>query len=364
MSIIEITDVSKTYRTRNGSVEALKNVNLHVQKGDIFGVVGHSGSGKSTLIRCINRLERLDKGSIFVGGSDLMSLSEKELRQKRQKIGMIFQQFHLLRNDTAYSNILLPLTYAGNSRAAADEKADRLLARVGLKEKRDAYPSQLSGGQQQRVAIARALANDPEILLCDEATSALDPDTTHSILALLKELNQELQLTILIITHEMTVVKDICSNVAVLNGGEIVEQGKTLEMFTNPQHDVTKQFANSLFEQDKIKEVLLGDYAKKVIESGGLIARLLFKGEKANDALISDISRKFDIDASIIFGNIEIIQSQPLGNLYVAFSGPSDRIAATVAYVAAQGVLIQHVAGEKGGDTHTVQSESTSFPNR
>ncbi|MDR2176066.1 MAG: ATP-binding cassette domain-containing protein [Synergistaceae bacterium] len=344
MRAIEVTDVFKTYRTRSGSVEALKGVSLHVEKGDIFGVIGHSGSGKSTLIRCINRLEKFDRGSIFVGGSDLMSLSEKELRQKRQKIGMIFQQFHLLRNDSVYGNVLLPLTYAGSGKAAAAEKADRLLTRVGLREKRGAYPSQLSGGQQQRVAIARALANDPEILLCDEATSALDPDTTHSILALLKELNQELQLTVLIITHEMAVVKDICSNVAVLDGGKIVEQGKTLEMFTNPRHSVTKQFANSLFEQDKIKEVLLGEYVKKVIGSGGLVARLIFKGEKANDALISDVSRRFGIDASIIFGNIEIIQSQPLGNLYVAFSGPADRIAEAVDYAAAQGVLVQRVA--------------------
>ena len=347
MGIIEITNVSKTYRTKSGSVEALKDVSLHVEKGDIFGVIGHSGSGKSTLIRCLNRLETFDSGSVFVGGDDVMSLSENELRRKRQKIGMIFQQFHLLRNDTAYGNILLPLTYAGNGKAAAAEKAERLLARVGLKDKRDAYPSQLSGGQQQRVAIARALANDPEILLCDEATSALDPDTTHSILALLKELNQELRLTILIITHQMAVVKDICRNVAVLDGGKIVEQGDTLEMFTNPRHDVTKHFANSLFEQDKIKEVLHGEYVKRVVASGGLVARLIFKGEKANDALISDISRKFGIDASVIFGNIEIIQSQPLGSLYVAFGGPADRLAATVAYVAEQGVLIQRVAGSE-----------------
>jgi D-methionine transport system ATP-binding protein len=258
---------------------------------------------------------------------------------------MIFQQFHLLRNDTVYQNVLLPLRYTGNDKSKAAEKARKLLERVGLAEKKNAYPSQLSGGQQQRVAIARALANDPEILLCDEATSALDPDTTHSILGLLRELNQELQLTILIITHEMTVVKDICNNVAVLSEGEVVEQGATLEVFTHPRHDVTRQFANNLFEQDKIQEVLLGDYAKKVIASGGLIARLLFRGEKANDALISDISRRFDIDASVIFGNIEIIQSQPVGNLYVAFSGIPERISEAVAYSVTQGVLFERVAG-------------------
>jgi D-methionine transport system ATP-binding protein len=344
--MIIINDVSKTYQSKNGMVHALKNINLHVGKGDIFGVIGHSGSGKSTLIRCINQLEKVDSGSVFVDGNKLTELSEKELRYKRQKIGMIFQHFNLLKNDTVYKNIALPLRYAGNPKSVVTEKTNNLLSLVGLEDKRNAYPSQLSGGQKQRVAIARALANDPRILLCDEATSALDPDTTHSILSLLKELNQRLDLTILIITHEMTVIKDTCTNIAVLSDGRIVEQGQTLKLFTDPQHETTKQFANSLFEQEKLREVLDSDYVRQVIASGGIIARLLFREKTANDALISDVSRKFNINASIIYGNIEIIQSQPLGNLYVAFScSNTDLIREAIKYITAQRVLFERIAG-------------------
>jgi D-methionine transport system ATP-binding protein len=346
-AIIEIRNISKTFHTKDTTVEALKNVTLTVEQGDIFGVIGYSGSGKSTLIRCVNRLETIDSGEILVSGSNLTTLSEKELRVQRHKIGMIFQQFNLLKNGRVFENIALPLKYERLPKKQIEAKVDELLQLIGLEDKKYAYPSQLSGGQQQRVAIARALANDPQILLCDEPTSALDPDTTHSILEFLKELNHRLNLTILLITHEMTVVKDICNNVAVLSDGEVVENGKTIEVFTQPQHEITKQFVNSLFEQEKIQGVIESPYAKEVLAKGGLIARLLFKGVNANDALISQVSRQFDIDISVIFGNIEIVQGQPIGNLYVAMSGDAGALRAAQAFIKEQGVLFEAILGGK-----------------
>jgi D-methionine transport system ATP-binding protein len=346
--MISIEHVSKTYHNKTGDVLALNDVSLQVEKGDIYGVIGHSGSGKSTLIRCVNRLEPIDSGTIIVGGSDISTLSENELRQKRQKMGMIFQHFNLLRNDNVYSNVAMPLKYTGAKHEEVVRKTDHLLELVGLTDKKNSYPSQLSGGQKQRVAIARALANDPEILLCDEATSALDPETTHSILSLLKELNERLNLTILIITHEMTVIKDICSNVAVLSDGQIVEQGGTLDVFTKPRHAVTQQFTKNPFEQDKLDAVLLGEYVQKALNAGGIVAKLIFKGESANEALLSDISRRFDISASVFFGNIEIIQSQPVGNLYVAMNGDPAKLQDAIRYIEAQPYVIYDPISDSG----------------
>ncbi|MDR1648656.1 MAG: ATP-binding cassette domain-containing protein [Synergistaceae bacterium] len=345
--MIRIEDVSKTYRNKAGSVRALDKVNLHVEKGDIFGVLGQSGSGKSTLIRCINRLETIDEGRILVGGDDISKLSERDLRRKRQKIGMIFQHFNLLRNDTVYQNVALPLRYAGKSRDEIEKKTTELLDIVGLLDKRENHPSHLSGGQKQRVAIARALANDPEVLLCDEATSALDPETTHSVLQLLKDLRDRLALTILVITHEMAVVKDICNRVAVLNGGRFIEQGATLDIFTTPRESATRRFVSSAFELEHLNRVLLGNYVKNALATGGLVAKLIFRGEEANNALISDVSKRFGVSASVIFGNIELIGTQPLGCLYVAFIGGVGDVEGAVRYIQQQHyVVFEQISGQ------------------
>jgi D-methionine transport system ATP-binding protein len=270
--------------------------------------------------------------------------------RKRQKMGLIFQHFNLLRNDTVFRNVSLPLRYAGMPSARVAEKTDFLLDMVGLTGKRGSYPSQLSGGQKQRVAIARALANDPHILLCDEVTSALDPETTHSVLQLLKELKERLGLTILMITHEMSVIKDICNKVAVLSEGRVVETGATLDIFTAPKDGVTKQFVNSSFEQERLNQVLLGDYVRNTVEGGGIVARLIYRGSRANSALISDISRRFEVDASVIFGGIEMIQGEPLGCLYVAVSGNGSRVGAAVDYIRTQEyVIFEYIAGAAPG---------------
>ena len=349
--MIQIKNVSKKYHTKVAEVEALKNVNLTIEDGEIFGIIGYSGSGKSTLIRCINQLERVDSGQILIDGSDMTRLSEKELRKKRQKISMIFQHFNLLKNDTVYQNVARPLLYLGINKQEVEERVDRLLELVGLADKKKNYPSQLSGGQKQRVAIARALATNPEILLCDEATSALDPDTTSSILALLKKLNQKLGLTLIMVTHQMEVVKEICDKVAVLSKGEIVEQGKTLDVFVNSENPITRQFSNSLFQADKIQDILANEKIQQSLQDGGIVTRLLFVGESANEAVLSEVSKKYDIEGNIIFGNIIIFQEEPVGNLYVVFRGKEENIALALKYIEKQKVIINQIelSFEKGG---------------
>lgn len=246
--MIRVTEVTKTYPAKKNQqiVTALKGVSLNIERGDIFGIVGHSGAGKSTLLRLLNGLETPSAGSVVVDGKEISRLTSKELRLARQKIGMIFQHFHLLWSRTVRENIAFPLEIAGKPKKEIDEKVDLLLKRVGLSERAEAYPSQLSGGQKQRVGIARALANDPDVLLCDEATSALDPETTASILRLLKDIHQETGITLVLITHEMSVVRAICNKMAVMEGGKIVESGDVEAIFKNPQHPVTKQFLREL----------------------------------------------------------------------------------------------------------------------
>lgn len=232
---ITLNAICKRYIAKNGTVEALKNISLSIPKNEIFGVIGLSGAGKSTLVRCINLLERPDAGEIIIDGENLLQLSKEELRLRRQKIGMIFQHFNLLEQQTVLSNVCFPLEIRGIPRRERQEKALELLEKVGLAEKAQCYPSQLSGGQKQRVAIARVLANDPDILLCDEATSALDPETTKTILELLKEIHDTMGITVIVITHEMKVIQEICSSVAVLENGEVQEVGTVSELFTNPK---------------------------------------------------------------------------------------------------------------------------------
>ena len=239
--IIKVENLTKTFTAKSGNVEAVRNVNFEVEKGDIFGIIGLSGAGKSTLVRCLNLLEKPTGGKVIVNGKDLTKLSEKELRKERQNIGMIFQHFNLLMQRNVLGNVCFPMEIAGIKKNEAKKRAYELLKIVGLEDKAAAYPAQLSGGQQQRVAIARVLANNPDILLCDEATSALDPQTTKSILELLKKINREEGITIVIITHSMSVVKEICNNVAVLENGVAVEIEKTEELFKNPKTDIAKK---------------------------------------------------------------------------------------------------------------------------
>ena len=265
MSEILIQNVSKTYSTKDGNVQALKNVNLSIEQGDIYGIIGMSGAGKSTLVRCINYLEEPTEGKIFIKGKELGSFSKKELRKQREDIGMIFQHFNLLMQKSVLENICFPLYIHGKKKTEARKRAKELLEIVGLSDKAKAYPAQLSGGQKQRVAIARALASNPKILLCDEATSALDPQTTASILDLLKEINQKFGITIVIITHQMSVVREICSHVAIMKSGEVVEDGKVSEIFTHPKSDVARELISRDLGND--------------IENTGKVASTISKGK-------------------------------------------------------------------------------------
>lgn len=341
--MIQIKNLSKTFHSGDKEVHALKDVNLTIEDGEIYGIIGYSGSGKSTLIRCINRLEEPDSGEVLVGDVDITKLSERELREKRKKIGIIFQHFNLLKNDTVYKNVARPLIYAGVDKKEIKNRVDKLLDIVGLSDKKKNYPSQLSGGQKQRVAIARALAEEPDILLCDEATSALDPDTTKQIIALLKKLNKELNLTMIVVTHQMEVIRDLCTKVAVLSKGEVVDEGKTLDVFAKSENPVTIQFANGLFQTEEIQEVIKHEKVQKLIEGGGRVYRLLFLGESTGDALISEVSRRFNVNSNIIFGNIVFFQDEPVGSLYVVIQGIDRDIDAAVKYIVGKKVLIHGI---------------------
>ncbi len=343
--MIDLYDIKKTYAGEKLNVEALKGVSLHVDKSDIFGVIGYSGAGKSTLIRCINLLERPDSGTVTVNGQEMTALPEDELRKARQKIGMIFQHFNLLRSKTVFQNVAFPLLHSGLGKSAVGEKVEGLLELVGLTDKASAYPSQLSGGQKQRVGIARALANDPQVLLSDEATSALDPQTTHSILALLNDLNKKLDLTIVIITHEMQVIKAICNKVAVIEEGVIVEQGGIFDIFSSPKHPTTQKFIESVFQTERINELVKDEKISSMLKDNAVLVRMLFTGLLANSPYISEVSRKFNVNINVIFGNIEIIQTFPIGSLFAVFQGRTDNITAAINYLKSENVRITFIEG-------------------
>ncbi len=266
--MIELSHISKEFVSGKRTVHAVQDVSLTIDKGEIFGIIGFSGAGKSTLVRCINLLERPASGKVIVDGQDMLSLSAKELRQARKKIGMIFQHFNLMPSRTVAGNVAYPLRGSGLSKQQIAEKVQRLLDLVGIGDKAEAYPKQLSGGQKQRVAIARALANDPNVLLCDEATSALDPQTTKAILQLLKHLNETLGITVVIITHEMAVVKEICHRVAVMEHGKVVESGEVFNIFANPREDITKNFIHTTSNLRKIEELIAEDSPVVKLQSG------------------------------------------------------------------------------------------------
>jgi len=319
--MIELKDVSVTFHQGNREIQAVKNVNLSIEKGDVYGIVGYSGAGKSTLVRVINLLQRPTEGTVEVNDVDYLSLSARDLRKKRKSIGMIFQHFNLLDSRTIFDNVAFSLKYIGKSKQERRQKVNELLELVGLSDKVDAYPSQLSGGQKQRVAIARALANDPEILLCDEATSALDPKTTLQILTLLKDLNKKLGLTIVLITHEMQVVKEICNKVAVMEDGEIIEHGESIQIFSKPEQALTKDFIRTATHVDQALETILGSDSFSSLQPNEWLIELSYVGDSTSEPLIASLYREFQITTNILYGNVEIIQDVPLGSLIVTFAG-------------------------------------------
>lgn len=331
--MIRLEHITKTYVNAGKKFNAADDVSLEIGKGEIFGIIGFSGAGKSTLVRCINLLERPDSGKVLIDGKDITALRGAELRRQRKKIGMIFQHFNLFASRTVLQNVIFPIKYSGKSRAELKSRAMELLELVGIADKAGAYPSELSGGQKQRAAIARALASDPEILLCDEATSALDPQTTESILRLLKSLNAKLGITIVMITHQMNVVKEICTRTAVMENGKVVEQGDVFEIFANPQKPVTRAFVDTTSTLSRINELLEQNSPLVQLKPGQKILRFKYLERSACEALVSTISRKFSIDLNIIFGSIEIIGDNPIGGLVVIADGSEDDIRAAVKYL-------------------------------
>lgn len=315
--MIELKNVSKVFSDGTQEIVAVDDVSLHIDEGEIFGIIGYSGAGKSTLVRTLNGLEQPTSGSITVAGKELSRLSGKQLRQSRQKIGMIFQHFNILWSRTVVENIMFPLEIAGVPKKERLERAQELVRLVGLDGREGAYPSELSGGQKQRVGIARALANDPDVLLCDEATSALDPKTTDDVLELLLDINRRLDLTIVIITHEMEVIRKICDRVAVMQDGRVVETGKTTDIFQNPKEKITREFIQQ--DEDEDIDQLLSDFREYFPE--GRILRVTYPGNQSRAPIISRVSREFNVDINIIRGSIYTTQNSPVGTLYVQVFG-------------------------------------------
>ncbi|HCL00904.1 MAG TPA: methionine ABC transporter ATP-binding protein [Lachnoclostridium phytofermentans] len=339
--MIRFENLSKTFASGDRLVDAVKNVNLTVEKGKVYGIIGFSGAGKSTLVRCINLLEKPTEGKVYIGDVELTALKGKELRKQRRKIGMIFQHFNLFASRTVFENVAYSLKHQGLSKKQIEEKVNELLKLVGLEEKAKEYPSKLSGGQKQRVAIARALANDPDILLSDESTSALDPQTTVSILKLLREVNQKLGITIVIITHEMQVVKEICDRVAVMENGEVVEEGGVFEIFANPQKKITKDFVDSTSNLSRIYHYI--DEKAKITElrQGECILRFKYLERSTSEALVSQLSREFALNINIIFGNIELIGENPIGGLVSIVSGKKEDIDSAIKYLQEKNVGVE-----------------------
>ena len=334
--MIEIKNLHKSF----GHVEVLKGVDVSIEEKEVVVIIGPSGSGKSTLLRCMNYLEEPTSGDITV---DNMKLDKHaDINKIRENIGMVFQRFNLFPHMTVLENIVLaPTKVLKISRDEAISTAMDLLQRVGLKEKANSYPSQLSGGQKQRVAIARALANNPKVLLCDEATSALDPQTTQSILQLIKKVNKEFGLTVILITHEMAVVKEVCDKVAVMEDGRVVEQGSIVDIFSNPQHQITKNFIATTNNLNKIDELIKDNHRITQLNENQQMVKLQYQSSNTDVALISVLSRDYNVDCSIIFGNVEIIQGQPIGTLITIFTGEDVDIKKALEFTKQQGVKVE-----------------------
>jgi D-methionine transport system ATP-binding protein len=341
--MIELRNLSQRFAGPRGWVEALHNVNLSISPGEVFGIIGRSGAGKSTLVRTINLLTRPTEGNVVVGGRDLTTMTTAQLREARREIGMIFQHFNLLSSRTVFDNVALPLELTGMPRAQIKAAVLPLLDLVGLSAQQDRYPSQISGGQKQRVGIARALASKPKVLLSDEATSALDPETTRAILDLLKRINRELGLTIVLITHQMDVIKQICDRLAVLDAGRVVEQGKVIDVFLQPHHEVTRALLGDVIAQE-LPPAMKARVAERLRTGSGHLLRLAFSGSGVDQPILSEAIRRYELDFNILHGQIDEIQGQAFGSLAVLASGEPAKVAQAIAFLRGQQVVVEELA--------------------
>ncbi|MFC3886669.1 methionine ABC transporter ATP-binding protein [Bacillus songklensis] len=339
--MITLTGVKKVYRAKHGIVTAVNNVDLQIKPGEIFGIIGYSGAGKSSLIRLLNGLETPTEGTVQVAGNDIGKIKGEKLRKARQEISMIFQHFNLLWSRTVRENIAFPLEIAGISKSERLKRVDELIKLVGLEGREDAYPSQLSGGQKQRVGIARALANNPKVLLCDEATSALDPQTTDSILDLLVDINEKLGLTIVLITHEMHVIRKICHRVAVMENGLIVEQGDVLHVFRKPEQPITKRFVQQVTEPEETFEAI-GHVKEKY--PNGQVVQLIFVGDAAEQPWITNVIRQFDVSVNILQGKVSQTQNGSYGTLFVHIDGAEQEVQKAISFIREQQVEVEVMA--------------------
>ena len=335
--LIHIRDVTKTYKGASGPIEALKGVSLDIEEGTVFGIIGLSGAGKSSLIRCINMLEEPTSGTVGIAGEEMTTLSKSELREARKGIGMIFQHFNLLQTKTVAANIEMPMKLLGWNKAEREKRLNELLEFIDLKHKKDAYPDELSGGQKQRVGIARALANHPKILLCDEATSALDPQTTKSVLELLKKINREQGITIVMVTHEMDVIESVCDYVAVMEQGKVIETGSTLEIFSQPQHPTTKSFIQTVLQQ-QLPINILNNLENQNQHS---IYCLKFLGKSAQETVIQAVIKQFDISLNILFANMTEIDGAVIGQMFIQLLGDASVIQQALEFLQANGVEVE-----------------------
>lgn len=338
--MIEFKNLNKSYQLPNGYFHALQSINLTIHKGEIFGILGESGAGKSTLLRCANLLSVPTSGQVIVAGTDLMTLTPAQLKQQRRKIGMIFQQFNLLQSRNAFDNIALPLELLGKSREEIEQEVTALLELVNLTKHRNHFPSQLSGGQQQRVAIARALATKPDILLCDEVTSALDARSTDSILKLLKDINQKFNVTILLITHQMDVIKQVCDRAGVLHQGKLVEVAPVIELFANPRSHFTRQLVQKALHLE-LPESYRKDLQIQAAPGKSRLVRFTFVGNDSDQPLITTLVRKFNITVNIIQANIENIQETTVGFTICQLSGNHDDVDNALAYIQPSSVMAE-----------------------
>jgi D-methionine transport system ATP-binding protein len=336
--MLSIKNLSKAFVTGNSRLQALDNVSVDVEKGEIFGFIGLSGAGKTSLARCVARLEKADSGRIHLNGVEITGQKGKVLRETRKKMGFVFQHFHLLMNSTVYENVAFPLKVARRPKEFIGGRVAELLEIVGLTEKRDSYPATLSGGQKQRVGIARALAAEPELVICDEATSALDPDTTKSILELIREINRRTGVTVIVITHEMDVIKELCARVAIMEDGKIIEMGKVIDVLTNPETDTARRFFSKSY-MDEVSRYTAG------LAAGEKIVKVTYVGESALRPFISDVIRKFDIEISILSGGIEPVNGVMVGALILKMSGTDSDLRSSVGYFKENGVGIEVLYG-------------------
>ncbi|HFH9837604.1 TPA: methionine ABC transporter ATP-binding protein [Streptococcus suis] len=349
--IIKLDHIDVTFQQKNRKITAVKDVSIHINQGDIYGIVGYSGAGKSTLVRVINLLQVPSAGKITIGEDvifegEKVTLTPAQLREKRREIGMIFQHFNLMAQSTAAENVAFALKHSGLSKDEKAEKVKKLLDLVGLSDRADNYPAQLSGGQKQRVAIARALANDPKILISDESTSALDPKTTKQILALLQELNEKLGLTIVLITHEMQIVKDIANRVAVMQDGQLIEEGSVLEIFSHPKEELTQDFIKTATGIDEaLVKINQQDIVQNLPENSVLV-QLKYSGSSTDTAIVNDLYKFYQVSSNILYGNIEILDHTPVGELVVILSGEPDRLKTALSAVRDANVDVMILKGE------------------